>query len=175
MGQVELHARNSEDARMATEAEVVRLQNEIIRIQQGQETEFSELSSEIERLRAELASKADAERQLVLEREQHDRTKEQLAARPEPSSANPVEIEVLQNRIQQQERMIDNTLRLQTRAELGLQRSMQEAKREMDERRKVESMMQQLMDRLDQLPNPRVFSRVSSKANRKSHKDSKAV
>jgi len=159
---------------MATEAEVVRLQNEIIRIQQGQETEFSELSSEIERLRAELASKAEAERQLALEREQHERTKEHLAARPEPSSANPVEIEVLQNRIQQQERMIDNTLRLQTRAELGLQRSMQEAKREMDERRKVESMMQQLMDRLDKLPDPRVFSRVSAKANR-SRKDSKAL
>merc|ERR1712096_319739 len=69
------------------------------------------------------------------------------------SKATPEELEGLQAKVQQQERMIDNALRLQTRAELALDRSMQEAKREMEERRRVEFMMQQLMDRLNQLPS----------------------
>lgn len=173
---------------MASEAEIARLQNEIIQLQKGQEAEFRTLGAEIERLRSELAQKGETEQQLALEREQHEQTKAQLyeaqsaasAAEQKPQEAATADVEALQRHVKQLEKALDNSLRLQTRAELSLQQTATEAKREMEQRRRVERMMQQLMDRLTKLPEPRkpnevVFSQMSAKSHRASRKTSSGV
>merc|ERR1711964_824755 len=52
----QLVARASDDARVASEGEVRRLQDEIVRLQKSHEEQFAQLSNETETLRSELAN-----------------------------------------------------------------------------------------------------------------------
>merc|ERR1711964_565514 len=112
-------------ANQARERSEAELQEGKMRDQQ----ELMRLNSELEELRAE------------------------LSARPSIADVDPEVIEGLRATVAQQERIIDGALRLQTRAELALDRSREEATKEVEERRRVESMMQQLMDKLALLPD----------------------
>merc|ERR1711964_181790 len=84
-------------------------------------------------------------------------------------SAEPAgDSEGLTREVLQYQKMLDNALRLQTRAEIALKQIEDELAHETTERHKVESMMQQLFSKLNQLqdssqhPSVAVFSRRSS-------------
>merc|ERR1711964_581635 len=96
----------------------------------------------------ERAQRAEAELE-QLKQTQHAQA---IQAIPAPSQASSEKVGDLQKTIRQLEKMLDNASRLQTRAEIGLQKSMTEAKGEMEGRQKAESMLKQLMARLNQLP-----------------------
>merc|ERR1711964_388000 len=111
--------------------------------------------------------------ELALEREQHDLTKAKLAEATEAQtaaneavtvltqqlaqlhSAEPAgDSEGLTREVLQYQKMLDNALRLQTRAEIALKQAEEELTHETAERHKVEAMMQQLFSKLNQLQDP---------------------
>jgi len=184
------NAEQATEAHQAAEAEVSRLQNELAGIQQGQEEEFAAISAEMDRLNSELEQSQKVASTLPgimtqLEDEQaaHIKTKTQLKTLSDAhdamteadnelrqevdqlrvSAVAPEEIAELEKQLEQHETMLDNALRLQTRAELGLQKSMEEAKSEMQKRRECEAMIQKLFDRLSEIPEGVLNSRLSAK------------
>merc|ERR1712225_17803 len=75
----------------------------------------------------------------------------ELSARPS-IEIDPEQLEILQAKVEQQERIIDNALRLQTRAEIIAAKAKNEVNKEVQERCRVESMMRQLIEKLCQIP-----------------------
>merc|ERR1711964_659315 len=182
-----LVARASDDARVASEGEVRRLQEEIVRQQKSYEGEFAQLRSETERLRSELADSQNkvplvaaqketnlanvqtVRDELALVREQHQLTKAKLAEASEAQTAANDAVTFLTQQLSQlrsaapagesrevlqYQKMLDNALRLQTRAEIALKQAEEELTHETAERHKVEAMMQQLFSKLNQLQDP---------------------
>merc|ERR1712000_506924 len=86
-----------------------------------------QLNSELENLRGELSNRPSVE-------------------------IDSEELEILQAKLAQQERMIDNALRLQTRAEIKCEHSVKQVKQEAQEKRNVEAMLKTLMGRLNEIP-----------------------
>lgn len=112
---------------------------------QNAEDELEELKREIQRA-PRAASPASPQTPLVPEIS----VPSQQPAESGPAA--PAEVVELQKTIRQMEKMLDNASRLQTRAEVGLEKSKTEAQEELQSREKAEAMLQQLMDRLNQLP-----------------------
>merc|ERR1711964_1191 len=99
----------------------------------GVETETTKLAEEVANLHTELDSAKEKLAKPAIKQEDMDR---------------------LRSELKRSERMLDNALRLQTRAEIGWKNTQGEASQECSERRRVEAMMRQLMDRLEKLKSP---------------------
>merc|ERR1711964_842576 len=149
----------NESERAAQQAQQTQTELETI-IEQGKgmlaglQHELAAANQARERSEAELqAGKMRDQQELMRLHSELEELRAELSARPSVAEVDPELIEGLRATVAQQERMIDGALRLQTRAELALDRSREEATKEVEERRRVESMMQQLMDKLALLPD----------------------
>merc|ERR1711964_970459 len=149
----------NESERAAQQAQQTQTELETI-IEQGKgmlaglQNELAAANQARERSEAELQQgKMRDQQELMRLNSELEELRAELSARPSIAEVDPEEIEGLRATVAQQERMIDGALRLQTRAELALDRSREEATKEVEERRRVESMMQQLMDKLALLPD----------------------